>query len=120
MKRVIRRGIFETNSSSTHSITLCSKEDYDKWNREELLLNDEKFITRDKAIDKLKNNEYFNKYNPNFDFSNEEEVNEALKDNGYETSNEYFDDEELEIFEDTYTTKNGETIIAFGKYGTDN
>lgn len=25
MKRQIRRGVFETNSSSTHSITMCSE-----------------------------------------------------------------------------------------------
>ena len=31
MKRQIRRGVFETNSSSTHSITMCSGEEYDKW-----------------------------------------------------------------------------------------
>ena len=27
----IRRNVFETNSSSTHSITLCSVEDYNAW-----------------------------------------------------------------------------------------
>lgn len=29
MKRVIRSGVFETNSSSTHTLTLISKKDYD-------------------------------------------------------------------------------------------
>lgn len=31
MKEVIRRGAFETNSSSTHTLTICSEEIYDKW-----------------------------------------------------------------------------------------
>ena len=33
MKRQIRKGVFETNSSSTHSLTICLKSDFDRWNR---------------------------------------------------------------------------------------
>lgn len=29
MAQQIRRGVFETNSSSTHSITICSPEDFE-------------------------------------------------------------------------------------------
>lgn len=29
MKRQIRRGVYETNSSSTHSLTMCSKEEFE-------------------------------------------------------------------------------------------
>lgn len=31
MKRQVRKGVFETNSSSIHSITMCTKTDYVKW-----------------------------------------------------------------------------------------
>ena len=34
--RLIRRGAFETNSSSTHSITMCKESDFDKWKNGEL------------------------------------------------------------------------------------
>ena len=27
----VRRNLFETNSSSTHSLTMCTKTDYDEW-----------------------------------------------------------------------------------------
>ena len=37
MKRQIRQRVFETNSSSTHSITMCMKSDYDKWVAGELI-----------------------------------------------------------------------------------
>ena len=30
MKRQIRRGVYETNSSSTHSLTMCSEEDFEQ------------------------------------------------------------------------------------------
>lgn len=46
MKRVIRRGVFETNSSSTHSITMVSSEDYNKWQNGELFYCDGEFITK--------------------------------------------------------------------------
>jgi len=35
--RVIRRGVFETNSSSTHSLCIASKEDFKKWQNGELV-----------------------------------------------------------------------------------
>ena len=37
MKRQIRRGVFETNSSSVHSITMCSSDEYDKWTKGEFV-----------------------------------------------------------------------------------
>lgn len=30
MKKQIRRGVFETNSSSVHSLTMCSSDEYEK------------------------------------------------------------------------------------------
>ena len=38
MKRQVRRGVFETNSSSTHSLTMCLQSDYDRWTSGEVLL----------------------------------------------------------------------------------
>ena len=37
MKRQIRCGVFETNSSSTHSLTMCSEEEFEAWKRGEVL-----------------------------------------------------------------------------------
>lgn len=31
MKETIRRGLFETNSSSVHSIVMCNSDEYNKW-----------------------------------------------------------------------------------------
>lgn len=94
MLRTIRRSVFETNSSSTHSITMCLKEDYDKWKNGELL---------------------FDGWTNTFIKSPEE----AKYKDEVVTYDEYWDDEYLETFENTYTTKSGEVIIAFGKYGYD-
>lgn len=32
----VRQGVFETNSSSTHTLTICSKDDFDKWKHGEV------------------------------------------------------------------------------------
>ena len=40
MKRQIRRGVFETNSSSTHSLTMCSEEEFEQWKNGELLFDE--------------------------------------------------------------------------------
>jgi len=114
MIRVIRRGVFETNSSSTHSISIVSKEDYDKWNKGELLLNDDEFVTVEDAIKEIKRDD------PEFNPNNEDEVSKAFRDYDYQTSEEYQEDEYLETYTRNFTTKNGDKIVAFGKYGTDN
>ena len=40
MKRQIRRGVYETNSSSTHSLTMCSDEEFEQWKNGELLFDE--------------------------------------------------------------------------------
>ena len=40
MKRQIRRGVYETNSSSTHSLTMCSEEEFEQWKNGELLFDE--------------------------------------------------------------------------------
>lgn len=42
MKRQIRRGVYETNSSSTYSLVMCSGEEYNKWCSGKLLLGKQK------------------------------------------------------------------------------
>jgi hypothetical protein len=97
---------------------MCSKEDYDKWERGEVLLDqswkaEKQFITKEEAIEKLKQSKYHN----DIDFDDEDAVNEAFEDEEIYTSGRYFENEYLENFEETYTTKNGEVIVAFGQYG---
>ena len=55
MKKQIRRGVFETNSSSVHSLTMCSSDEYEKWEIGELLYweDEDKFVSREEAIKEL-------------------------------------------------------------------
>lgn len=47
--KTIRRNVFETNSSSTHSITMCMEGDYEKWKNGELyyLEDSDKFVNKE-------------------------------------------------------------------------
>lgn len=133
MKRQIRRGVFETNSSSVHSLTMCSKGEYDRWKKDNLFLftgsgrrypdNNKpipgNFYTKSEAIEFEKSSNY--PPSNAFDWENEEEVLELLRENEWYDSG-YFGDHlcsEYETFEKTFTTPGGEEIIAFGYYGHD-
>ena len=139
MKRQIRRGVFESNSSSTHSLQICTKEEFDKWVDGKLLLDsyDEKFIIAE-SIKSLTDEEKENvkkeydqkkqKYWKSWDELTEEEHEELYQEKiDYKTSDKYrykthFDymyDGDLETFKESYTTPGGEIIVCFGKYGYD-
>lgn len=125
MKRQIRRGVFETNSSSVHSLTMCSGEEYDKWANGEVLYwrDRDKFGTREEIIEELKNARYsWGKKElcyPNVNWDDEDDVHDVFSDEGIKTYDRFFDDDYMETFEDSYVTPNGEKVVAFGYYGYD-
>ena len=136
MKRQIRRGVFETNSSSTHSLTMCSEEEFKQWKKGEVLF-DEDDGTFVKANDlSNKDKEYAAQdYEDNKDEYSKDwtELSETAKEKYYtkyakendlidedaKTYDEWNDDYGLKTFVDKYTTKSGDRVVAFGKYGYD-
>lgn len=117
MKRQIRRGVFETNSSSTHSLTMCMKSEFDQWKNGEVYLNERtglhpKFVPKEEVIDILKD-----KIKDLLSLS-DEEFDEAARDWEIYTWDNY-DNEYLEWFDDKFTTPSGETVVCFGHYGYD-
>lgn len=101
MKRQVRRGVFETNSSSVHSITMCTGSDYDKWKKGELVWN----RWGDELVP----------ITPEIQASLDEDAREYYT---YEQFGDY-DYIEHETFEESYKTPSGEEVIAFGYYGND-
>lgn len=95
MKRQIRCGVFETNSSSTHSICICTKEDYDKWKNGEMLYDcyAEELVSLDDAA--------------------------AIDPHDLQTYKDYCDDYDNEHYCTTFTTPSGDKMVAFGIYGYD-
>jgi len=126
--RQIRRGVFETNSSSVHSITMCMKNEYDDWKNGKVYLNDgwwtgnqsmytnKNFVTREEALDLIRNSKYYN--DEDYYAMDEDEFEEFLESFEIYTLNRY-NDREFECFKSEYTTPNGESVVSFGYYGSD-
>lgn len=117
MKRQIRRGTFETNSSSVHSLTMCTEDEFKKWENGEVLFWGDygKFATREEIINELMTKSWYR----NTDWRNDDDVTSLLYDEGVKTFNEFFEDDWYETYNQEYTTPNGEKVIAFGYYGHD-
>lgn len=115
--KTVRLGVFETNSSSTHSITMCSKADYTKWKKDKnLLIELESGVlkTREEVIEKLKKN----KYCSHVDWNDKESVSDALHENDWLTYKEYRNQEMEDSYKE-YKTSGGEVVVAFGTFGYD-
>lgn len=115
MKRQIRYGVFETNSSSTHSMTIFTEEQYDLFHKGELYLNrwHEKDLPEFCTAEMLREHYPFTEKEKEW-FETEEEY---WYDCGFQT--EYFEDEYLETDTTYYTTPGGEKLVMVCKYGYD-
>lgn len=90
----IRYGVFETNSSSTHSICICTQEEYNKWQIGEMI----------------------------YDYYNEKIVPTPVDGTDkwrYRTYSQYSHNYDLEGYEEFFTTPSGDKMVAFGEYGYD-
>ena len=118
MKRQVRIGVFETNSSMTHALTMCSDSEYQKWRNGELYWCkwEDGFISAEE-VDAECRPTYDSDDNHDDYYENYEDYIE--REYGYVAYDRFGYDEYLESFNKTYTTPNGETVHAFGLYGHD-
>ena len=130
----IRHGVFETNSSSTHSITMCTKAEYDAWISGEAYYTEDPwmladkysgkdFLTKDEVIDAIVNakHNYGCTYTrEELETMSEDEFEETIEEYEVCSYREYWDRYNyLNGYHSTYTTPAGEEIVAFGRYGYD-
>lgn len=132
----LRIKCFETNSSSTHTMTICSEKDYEDWKAGKLMFNlrNKKFI-ENCPISNEDLEEYYRSIKKSW-FKDFYELGESelqdLRDEAVEngiTSNfnnsdlytydEYWDNDELEGYVEKYTSESGDRIVIFGEYGYD-
>lgn len=134
----IRLGVFETNSSSTHSLTICTEEEFNKWTRGEIMFDtySDKLIEINTKISEQEKEEARKYYENNkkafwklWDQLSEEEVEEwydkymydmcKVDRYRYETYDQFLYESDLETFTRYYTSPSGDKLVAFGKYGYD-
>lgn len=160
--KTIRTCVFETNSSSTHVISMCSEKKYNDFFDKQIGLwstCSEKIMSFEEVLEELRSdysndsvrqrfeNQIINDYvaDPDKIFTVENlkaaikeygHLKEAYDDDddiegidsdihallwflrgGYQTADEWAEEEWIEeVFKDSYTSENGETIVAFGYY----
>lgn len=139
MKRVIRREVWETNSSTTHSVVIMTAEQSKKWEEENLyyypldrwydpfrgLPEDKKpkpgfLYTQGEVIEFHKLQGY--EYDPGAgDYATDwENKDQYIRENGdFIGYDAWHDDEYLEFDSTSFITPGGEEIVVECKYGYD-
>ena len=136
----VREGTFETNSSSTHSIVVCSKKQFDDWKSGKVLFDPYKEVfstviseeqekkVRDEAeltYSAMYNNSKFHKSWNELDSDSKEEfikgllrlVKPSKSDLKTYDSYRHYYQEGCEYSEKHFVTEHGDAIVAFGKGG---
>ena len=119
----IRQNIFETNSSSVHSITLCTEDEFQKWKNGEIFFDrwEEKFLTP-KEAEEVKKEQEKERERLIEQFGNDDYLDDECRTLTY---NQFFDwqgdDSYLDYMEKYQEHKkiNGVDVVAFGYYGHD-
>lgn len=133
----IRQGVFETNSSSTHSMCICTEEEFAKfkcnkavWDTDNNKITPINKITRD-YVQRAK--DFYQKTRTLFmkdwdDLSEESQlefiISRSQFDESYDWlfgSKTFYRDwgTDLHRFEKHFTTPSGDKMVAFGEYGYD-
>lgn len=109
--KTIRRSVFETNSSSTHSISMCSKKDYEDWRAGKMYfdMDHNEMVSRAEAMSKLED----------LNFPTSKGIDSILMNNYRLYTYENYNHDGLERFSHNHTTPGGEQVVAFGKWGHD-
>lgn len=121
--RVIRLGVFETNSSSTHTMTILSEDEFKQWKDGDLFKYKwkEEFVSKEdseKLIKQLKE-DYSKKYNVDIEDIDLYELSDEYEEEIMLTFDQYNDWKDLEYDINRYTTKSGEEIVIICWYGND-
>ena len=108
----IRQGVFETNSSSTHAISICSGEQWDGLKSGAYWTNlNLDVLPKDEAIainEEIRKEAIKKGWDPE----------DAVMEDGYMPYEELYDEYEYEWYNER-STINGVDVVAFGYYGYD-
>ena len=120
----IRFNIFESNSSSTHTLIISTKEDYKKWKSGKLYLDawHGELLTEEEVLKQLRNN--FQRYGRDINVENlkteaPDLFHEECRENGIYDLDDYYENDYLEEYEREYTSPSGDELVIWGKYGND-
>lgn len=106
----IRKGVFETNSSSVHAMCICTEDDYNKWAEDNCYIDFlEGEIYTEEELRKI-----FEE-----DDTSINDFNKWRLDNEFYTYDEFWDESRWfdETYKKVYSVSPGDKIICFGYFG---
>lgn len=145
----VRQGVFETNSSSTHTLTICSKDDFDKWKHGEVfwlnndwhkLDTDKNFVTPEELEELAEkyNEEQQERIDSGDKFAKVIDIDKVLNERrdydsyydsywdterssleAYTMDDWYTQNVNLETYSQSFTSPSGDEMVAFGAFGYD-
>ena len=103
MKTIVRKGVFETNSSSTHTMIMCTDEEYQKFEDGEMLIYwmDEELFSYDDIVDLIADDYYKDKFSESgIDITDKRAVVKwaAANIDDLQDADDFYDDTCLETF----------------------
>jgi len=107
-----RQNVFETNSSSTHSMVIAMDSDFEKWEKGEVYYCDDWWSSKDK--DRFTSGKFYPKEEIDAYY---ESIGEERDVYDFCTYDEFCDTDYLEVDENSFTTPSGETIRTVCKFG---
>ena len=112
--KTIRYGVFETNSSSTHSICICTQSEFDAWQKGQLYYDswDEKMIAEKDIPSDVRELIHLDEY-----ADENQDIVDEIQDAKYCYQTCDYEEEGLEWYKKTFTTPSGDKMVAFGWYG---
>jgi hypothetical protein len=127
MKKVLRFGVFETNSSNTHALSFCMRGDYDEWEKGNKCffidgVRNEKITVIENSEEAIKEKfKSFCETHTYYDKDSEKQYEDWKNEYIFKNEEEWLMDKSENF--DTYThffkLPDGQEIAVFGYYGYD-
>lgn len=130
----VRNGVWETNSSSVHSLIMCNDDDFQKLFRGEYMIAgyeykkgkySDKFVSTQEVYDYFKENFNNNKSHYEYEYGisslddEDLDIDMILANEDIAYTLETYGGEEYEKFDGYFITNGGEKVWAFGYFGRD-
>ena len=118
----VRQSVFETNSSSTHTITMCTEDQFTKWQKNEIFWDNdaEELIDETEMLESIANScgqcsvdELLEAKEKSY-----QEYLKILAGYDYYTRSSFIELNTYEHFSKKYTSPSGDIVYAFGWYGS--
>ena len=116
----VRNNVFETNSSSVHSICLCSKDVYERWAESRSEIKDDSYLWDTYSENLVSISEILSDIPMTFEEA--EKINFSCLPEHYYTAERFYDytnDQWYETYHTETTSPSGDEMVAFGYFGHD-